>query len=241
MNFQDSESLSTLSHPAPTSPHLPSTRQPGRPPAACPQPFCSSASLAQAWHRFGRDIYGPVCSGDIQIPILGQLLGHLVLFRFSKEETSCPAVDAIYCLNVFMYNQKSKRSWGGLHPSTHTPLPIALLLFLTSFAPHSCFPQHPSCHLAAQAACSPEVQDLFSAALLPPSFQDPLWSPQPKLPLSTMAQSYVFPISEEHIHLCLTPAGPSRACTKKLFLMPSRNLLDRLSPATLQADLRPVC
>jgi len=43
---------------------------------------------------------------------------------------------------------------------------------LPSFTPHSRFPQHPSSRFAAEAECSPEGQHLFSAALLPPSFQD---------------------------------------------------------------------
>ena len=106
-------------------------------PAACPLPFCWSASLAQGWSRFGRGMYAPDNYGDIQIPILGQLLGRVLLFQYSKQET---AFGVLYCLLQFIKKQEGKRSCGGLHRSANTHLLIGLLLSLTSFAPHSCFP-----------------------------------------------------------------------------------------------------
>lgn len=47
------------------------------------------------------------------------------------------------------------------------------LSLLTGFAPPSCHPEHPSCHFAAEDECSPQAQDLFVTALLPPFLSGP--------------------------------------------------------------------
>ena len=82
-------------------------------PAACPLPFCCSASLAQDWSRFGRDTHAPDGYGDIQIPILAQLMGRLLLFLYSDEEPEYIVYQALDHLRVFIKNQKRKRSCGG--------------------------------------------------------------------------------------------------------------------------------
>ncbi|PKU33916.1 protein mroh8 [Limosa lapponica baueri] len=73
----------------------------------------------EAWDRFGRDMYGPVCYGDLQIPILGQLLGRLLLFYSSKEETSFPAHDALLALSRLIHNQKSRSAAKGKAQELH--------------------------------------------------------------------------------------------------------------------------
>ncbi|KAK4806336.1 hypothetical protein QYF61_017205 [Mycteria americana] len=65
-------------------------------------------STLEDWNKFGSDTYGPLCNADIQIPILGQLLGRLLLFRSSKDETLCQALDALYFLYEFIQKQKSR-------------------------------------------------------------------------------------------------------------------------------------
>ncbi|XP_064903901.1 uncharacterized protein LOC135577712 [Columba livia] len=94
----------------------------------------------EAWCRSRTDIHGPVSYRDIQIPVLGQLLGHLLLSQHSWEEARTLARDAVQHLAVFLAGQNSKRSCVGLDPSTHRHLPMGLLLFLTSFVLPSCFP-----------------------------------------------------------------------------------------------------
>ncbi|XP_014814187.1 PREDICTED: uncharacterized protein LOC106897821 [Calidris pugnax] len=58
--------------------------------------------------EFGRDTYDLVYHGDLQIPILGTLLGRLLLFYSSKERTHFPAFDALNELHRFVHNQKSR-------------------------------------------------------------------------------------------------------------------------------------
>ncbi|KAK4806335.1 hypothetical protein QYF61_017204, partial [Mycteria americana] len=65
-------------------------------------------STLEDWNKFGSDTYGPVCYAEIQIPILGQLLGRLLLFRSSKDETLCQALPALYFLYEFIQKQKSR-------------------------------------------------------------------------------------------------------------------------------------
>ena len=103
-------------------------------PAARPHPFCCSASLAQAWDHAGTDMYGHVCYRDIHIPILGRLLGCLILFQTSSETTAILASRAHRFLQKFMRKQASKTIWCGLHPSAHRHPLMGLLLLLPSFA-----------------------------------------------------------------------------------------------------------
>uniref|UniRef100_R7VPR4 HEAT repeat-containing protein 7A n=1 Tax=Columba livia TaxID=8932 RepID=R7VPR4_COLLI len=58
-----------------------------------------------AWCRSRTDIHGPVSYRDIQIPDLGQLLGHLLLFQHSWEEAKTLARDAVQHLAVFLAGQ----------------------------------------------------------------------------------------------------------------------------------------
>ena len=82
-------------------------------PGACPQPFCSSASLTQAAQNEDRR----ASCREILIPVLGQLLGRLLLLVSSGEEkTSRVALDALFSLFLFTRQQKGKRSSGGLPP-----------------------------------------------------------------------------------------------------------------------------
>ena len=79
-------------------------------------------------------MYGPVSYRNIHIPILGRLLGCLILFQSSSEATALLASDALRFLQQFMENQKSKTSWCGLHPSEHRHLLMGLYLLLPSLA-----------------------------------------------------------------------------------------------------------
>ncbi|XP_074455444.1 uncharacterized protein LOC141748019 [Larus michahellis] len=72
--------------------------------------FLANHPTLEAWHHLEKYTYGPVCHGDVQIPILGQLLGRLLLFYSSKEETSWRAFDALFALKRFVRKQK-KRTW----------------------------------------------------------------------------------------------------------------------------------
>lgn len=76
-------------------------------PTASPQPFCCSASLPQAW----QDEFSPGCYREIQIPILGRLLGCLILLSSCKEEESSHvALDALHSIYRFISQRESKRS-----------------------------------------------------------------------------------------------------------------------------------
>ncbi|XP_032533092.1 uncharacterized protein LOC116781540 [Chiroxiphia lanceolata] len=66
------------------------------------------ASLIQACTSVRRDTAGPVCSGEIQLPLLGKLLGRLILFRFSEEQTSCAAFHALFALADFIFESRLK-------------------------------------------------------------------------------------------------------------------------------------
>ncbi|XP_075302297.1 maestro heat-like repeat-containing protein family member 7 isoform X2 [Opisthocomus hoazin] len=67
--------------------------------------FLADKPTVEAWDRVGRDTYGSVCYRDIQIPILGRLLGCLILFQSSSEATAPLASDAFRFLQQFMENQ----------------------------------------------------------------------------------------------------------------------------------------
>ncbi|XP_068888725.1 maestro heat-like repeat family member 5 isoform X1 [Aphelocoma coerulescens] len=56
--------------------------------------------------NFGRDSSGPVCPKDISIPVLGKLLGRLLLFRYSSEQTSYTAFHALFSLAEFLYKSR---------------------------------------------------------------------------------------------------------------------------------------
>ncbi|XP_074876964.1 maestro heat-like repeat-containing protein family member 7 [Buteo buteo] len=89
-------------------------------------------STLKAWHRFGQHMYGPVCYGDVQIPILGQLLGRLLLFRSSEKQICCEAATAIALLHEFMYNQKSRSMLKAKAPRLHQEDEISSLRRLTT-------------------------------------------------------------------------------------------------------------
>ncbi|KAK2511888.1 hypothetical protein Q9966_016536 [Columba livia] len=63
-----------------------------------------------AWCRSRTDIHGPVSYRDIQIPELGQLLGHLLLFQHSWGEERTLARDAVQHLAVFLAGQNNRRN-----------------------------------------------------------------------------------------------------------------------------------
>ncbi|KAK2514225.1 hypothetical protein Q9966_015812 [Columba livia] len=64
----------------------------------------------EAWCRSRTDIHGPVSYRDIQIPVLGQLLGHLLLSQHSWEEARILARDAVQHLAVFLAGQNTRRN-----------------------------------------------------------------------------------------------------------------------------------
>ncbi|XP_039236126.1 uncharacterized protein LOC120323050, partial [Pipra filicauda] len=68
----------------------------------------SDYSTLQANANVGRGTAGPVCSGEIQLPLLGKLLGRLILFRFSEEQTSCAAFHALFALAEFIFESRLK-------------------------------------------------------------------------------------------------------------------------------------
>ncbi|XP_039245950.1 uncharacterized protein LOC114000278 [Pipra filicauda] len=68
----------------------------------------SDYSTLQAHANVGRGTAGPVCSGEIQLPLLGKLLGRLILFRFSEEQTSCAAFHALFALAEFIFESRLK-------------------------------------------------------------------------------------------------------------------------------------
>lgn len=77
-------------------------------------------SPAQVWSTFVGEDASPACHTEIHVPILGQLLGHLILCHARKSwEISWVALDALHHLFRFILQQKCKRSCGGPHPSTH--------------------------------------------------------------------------------------------------------------------------
>ncbi|XP_027605177.2 uncharacterized protein LOC114002936 [Pipra filicauda] len=68
----------------------------------------SDYSTLQAHANVGRGTAGPVCSGEIQLPLLGKLLGRLILFRFSEEQTSYAAFHALFALAEFIFESRLK-------------------------------------------------------------------------------------------------------------------------------------
>ncbi|KAM6307937.1 uncharacterized protein O3Q21_012184 [Podargus strigoides] len=110
--------LELLGEPRPAGPCRALTRQgssPGHapglralPPAACPQPFCASVSLAQSLPQSEGAACSPVSLKDIQIPILGQLLGRLILFGLSNDKKSWTALDALDWLQEYIQQQQSR-------------------------------------------------------------------------------------------------------------------------------------
>lgn len=78
----------------------------------------------------------PARWADIHVPILGQLLGRLILCHACKDwEISSGALDALHSLFRFVLRQNRKRSCAGPPPSTRTPLLACLLLSLSAAAP----------------------------------------------------------------------------------------------------------
>lgn len=72
-------------------------------PAACCQPCCSSASFTQDWDVF-RKKDCTVCYEDIQISILGQLLGRLLLLQTSSRGKET-ALSTVHHLSEFICKQ----------------------------------------------------------------------------------------------------------------------------------------
>ncbi|XP_027487232.1 uncharacterized protein LOC113940306 isoform X1 [Corapipo altera] len=68
----------------------------------------SDYSTLQAHATIRRGTAGPVCSGEIQLPLLGKLLGRLILFRFSEEQTCYAAFHALFALAEFIFESRLK-------------------------------------------------------------------------------------------------------------------------------------
>ncbi|XP_027741906.1 uncharacterized protein LOC114058595 [Empidonax traillii] len=68
----------------------------------------SDYSTLQAHANVTGGISEPVCSGEIHLPLLGKLLGRLILFRFSEEQTSCAAFHALFALADFIFESRAK-------------------------------------------------------------------------------------------------------------------------------------
>ncbi|XP_064531654.1 uncharacterized protein LOC135424391 isoform X2 [Pseudopipra pipra] len=68
----------------------------------------SDYSTLQAHANVRRGTAGPVCSGEIQLPLLGKLLGRLILFRFSEETTCYAAFHALFALAEFIFESRLK-------------------------------------------------------------------------------------------------------------------------------------
>ncbi|KAM6184404.1 maestro heat-like repeat-containing protein family member 7 [Sarcoramphus papa] len=67
----------------------------------------ASYSSLEAWCPFGREDDSPACHGGIHIPILGELLGRLILLSFCKDkETSRAALHALHHLFRFLQQQR---------------------------------------------------------------------------------------------------------------------------------------
>ncbi|XP_032562960.1 uncharacterized protein LOC116796446 [Chiroxiphia lanceolata] len=75
----------------------------------------SDYSTLQAHAIVRRGTAGPVCSGEIQLPLLGKLLGRLILFRFSEEQTSCAAFHALFALAEFIFESRLKHRADQVH------------------------------------------------------------------------------------------------------------------------------
>ncbi|XP_064251775.1 uncharacterized protein LOC135284298 [Passer domesticus] len=58
--------------------------------------------------NFGRESSGPVCPEDISFPAMGRLVGRLILFRYSGEQTSYTAFHALFSLAEFLYKSRPR-------------------------------------------------------------------------------------------------------------------------------------
>ncbi|XP_029817983.1 uncharacterized protein LOC108642805 [Manacus vitellinus] len=92
----------------------------------------SDYSTLQAHANVRRGTAGPVCSGEIQLPFLGKLLGRLILFRFSEEPTSCAAFHALFALAEFIFESRLKDRAGQVHRKAVTTS------VLCSLSPRDC-------------------------------------------------------------------------------------------------------
>ncbi|XP_068065891.1 maestro heat-like repeat-containing protein family member 7 [Anomalospiza imberbis] len=68
----------------------------------------SSYSTLKPSVNFGRDSSGPVCPEDISVPAMGRLVGRLILFRYSKEQTRYTAFHALSSLAEFLYKSRPR-------------------------------------------------------------------------------------------------------------------------------------
>ncbi|XP_030330826.1 uncharacterized protein LOC115603225 [Strigops habroptila] len=59
-------------------------------------------------HPTETDLCSPVSQEELSVPLLGQLLGRLILFRFAKDEASSPAWSALWCLYNYLQHQESR-------------------------------------------------------------------------------------------------------------------------------------
>ncbi|XP_051630752.1 uncharacterized protein LOC127464454 [Manacus candei] len=92
----------------------------------------SDYSTLQAHANVRRGTAGPVCSGEIQLPFLGKLLGRLILFRFSEEQTSCAAFHALFALAEFIFESRLKDRADQVHRKAVTTS------VLCSLSPRDC-------------------------------------------------------------------------------------------------------
>ncbi|XP_056361640.1 uncharacterized protein LOC130260361 isoform X2 [Oenanthe melanoleuca] len=68
----------------------------------------SSYSTLKASVNIGRDTSGPICPEDISVPAIGRLVGRLILFRYSNEQTSYTAFHALFSLAEFLYKARPR-------------------------------------------------------------------------------------------------------------------------------------
>ncbi|KAM6038247.1 uncharacterized protein VSU04_015822 [Chlamydotis macqueenii] len=68
----------------------------------------SRHSSLEGCDRRDREIHGPDGYRDIEIPVLGRLLGRLLLFRSSEDETKRPASEALCYLSRFLKSQEGR-------------------------------------------------------------------------------------------------------------------------------------
>lgn len=64
--------------------------------------------LPQKLRLTRRSPFSPITLQELSAPILGQLLGHLILFRFAKDRTSSTALDALCSLHEYILRQKER-------------------------------------------------------------------------------------------------------------------------------------
>ncbi|XP_063265306.1 uncharacterized protein LOC134556854 isoform X2 [Prinia subflava] len=71
-------------------------------------PLLSNYSTLKASVSFGRDDSGRVSPEDISVPVMGRLVGRLILFRYAKEQASYSAFHALFSLVEFFYKSRPR-------------------------------------------------------------------------------------------------------------------------------------